>query len=62
MMQAAEYRLKADAALAVANETDVDAFKRDYQEHAELWLQLAELAEWQESMRLKGHLPDQFRT
>jgi hypothetical protein len=60
MMQAAEYRLKAEAAFAAANDTNVDAHKRDYQDNAKMWLRLAELAEWQESMRMKGHLPDEF--
>ena len=58
MMQAAEYRLKADAAFSAASDTNVDAYKRDYWDNAKLWLQLAELAEWQESIRLKGLLPD----
>lgn len=58
MMCAADYRLKTNASFAASNDSPVNANKRDHEEAATMWLRLAELADWQEPMRLEGHLPD----
>lgn len=57
-MSASEYRAKAAASLEACLAAPTDALRLELRELVTSWSWLAKLADWQEAMRLKGHLPD----
>ena len=55
MMSASEYRTRAGQLLRQAGESLDGAEVAEFHRLAQQWLRLAELADWQETMRLQGH-------